>query len=313
MSEKAPSSIENALAVAVATRKMRRRAKNALKEKRQAEIARVRAERDMANRQHQKEVREKEQRLRLLQTQIDELRKDFHKRLAVHKYAAELTVQDTPNYIVILQAKLCREIHRMCVEDSQLKLLRKADADFAKFAYKQMIDVEQEKDHLEVEVLNSMVKLEMQQRELQEEYNDQVRKQRLEVVDIQKHICHDVEQWKEPGIDAIMDNLSILNSKLKRQQIQPTKSPPPEPTKSPSPEPHDDGEISLDELQTSDHSIDKLLEDEDETKLHSSWDTFQARWSPLDNCDVQKQASHRRSSMLNGTLWRSEKQSIHMS
>jgi hypothetical protein len=53
------------------------------------------------------------------------LLRDFHKDVAIHNYAAELKVKETPSYIVILQAKLCREIHRMCAEDNQLKLLRK--------------------------------------------------------------------------------------------------------------------------------------------------------------------------------------------
>ena len=247
-----------------------------------AKIAMIRAQRELANKAHAKEVQEKEQRIRLLHARIKMLRKDFHKHAVVHRYAAELKDENVPSYIVVLQAKLCREVHHMCVDEAQLKLAKRLAAEMATFANKQMMDLEQERSLLEVKVLNSMAQLEIQQKELQREYNEKVREQRLEVVDIQKEICQDSSHLDESGIDNIMDRLSMLNTKLKRQT-----------------EPQD--ELTLDDLKKDRHdsnnSLDEMLASE--KSLNNSWNSFTVERTARDQ--------PRRNGMLMAKTWRSEK------
>jgi len=248
------------------------------------QIAMIRAQREMANKAHEKEVQEKEQRIRLLRARIKMLRKDFHKHAAVHQYAAELKDENVPSYIVVLQAKLCREVHHMCVDEAQLKLSKRIAGKLAKFANKQVMDLEQERSLLEVQVLNSMAQLEVQQKELQQEYSEKVREQRMAVVDIQKEIGQ--ESWEEEsGIDNIMDRLSMLNTKLKHQT-----------------EPQD--ELTLDDLkkdrEDSNHSLDDMLAS-GEKALHNSWN------APFTK-DKHVKATRRGSGMFGGAkTWQSEK------
>ena len=257
--------------------------RSALKDSLRAEIGLMRAARKMAIENHAKEVQEKEQRIRLLRARIKTSLRDFHKYLAIHNYAAELKVQDTPSYIVILQAKLCRELHRMCAADNQLKFLRKDVKRLGTFALKQLRDMEQEKSDLEVQVVNGMVKLEAQQKLLQEEYNEKVHQQRLQVVGIQKNITRqDARYWEDSSLDHLMDRLSILNTKLKLQT-----------------KPED--EITLDDLKadfSKTRSLDQMLKEEKSldnspSAYHESWS---ATWSVG---DVQK--SDEESSLHNST------------
>jgi type II secretory pathway component PulJ len=239
----------------------------------------------MASKDHARVVQEKEQRIRLLQTRITTLRKDFHKHVPIHKYAAELKVKETPSYIIILQAKLCREVHRMCAEETQLTLCKSTVKSLGKFCLKQVREMEQEQSQLELEVLNGMARLEVQQKELQEDDNEKVHQQRLQVVDIQKNFSEDTRAWENSGIDSIMDRLSILNTNLKRQ----TKP--------------QDAEITLDDLKADrpkSSSLDFMLGEKKNT-LHGSWSAAE------DEMQDRNKGVKRRGSMFATSTWRSEK------
>lgn len=193
------------------------------KDKLQTQIDMIRAQRETSNWEHEKEVQEKKQRIRLLWAWVGLLRKDFHKHNVVHRYAAELKDENIPSYIMVLQAKLCQEVHHMCIDEAQLKLAKRIAGKLVNFLSKQIMDLEQEQSELEVKVLNTMAQLEIQQKELQQEYNEKVRKQRLEVVDIQKETGQQESWERESGIDSIMGWLSMLNTKLKKQPSRTTR------------------------------------------------------------------------------------------
>lgn len=153
--------------------------------------------------------------------------------------------------------KACRELHRMCAEDNQLKLLRKDVKRLGTFALKQLRDMEQEKSDLEVQVVNGMVKLDAQQKLLREEYNEKVHQQRLQVVGIQKDISQDSRAWEDSRLDNLMDRLSILNTNLKLQT-----------------EPQD--EITLDDVKadlSKTRCLDQMLKEEKSpaSAFHGSW------------------------------------------
>jgi uncharacterized membrane protein YkoI len=252
------------------------------------QIELIRGAREMASNDHARVVQEKKQRIRLLQMRITTLRKDFHKHAPIHKYAAELKVMETPSYIIILQAKLCREVHRMCAEDNQLKLCKSNVKSLGKFCLKQVREMEQEQSQLELEVLNGMARLEAQQKELQEDYNEKVHQQRLQVVGIQKNMSEDTRAWEDSGIDNIMDRLSILNTNLKRQT-----------------EPQD-AEITLDDLkadQLKSSSLDLMLGEKKST-WHGSWSAGE------DEKQDRNKRVKRRGSMFATSTWRSEKHEI---
>jgi hypothetical protein len=249
--------IEKSVPKVVSNERSKKHDRSALKDNLRAEIDLMRAARKKAIENHAREVQEKKQRIRLLQARINTLLRDFHKYVAIHNYAVELKVQDMPSYIVILQAKLCRELHRMCAEDNQLKLLRKDVKRLGTFALKQLRDMEQEKSDLEVQVVNGMVKLDAQQKLLREEYNEKVHQQRLQVVDIQKDISQDSRAWEDSRLDNLMDRLSILNTNLKLQT-----------------EPQD--EITLDDLKadlSKTRRLDQMLKEEKSpaSAFHGSW------------------------------------------
>jgi hypothetical protein len=252
------------------------------------QIELIREAREMAAKDHARVVQEKEQRIRLLQTRISTVRKDFYKHVPIHMYAAELKVQEVPSYIIILQAKLCREVHRMCAEDNQLTFCKNTVRSLGKFCLKQVREMEQEKSQLEVEVLNGMARLEVQQKELQEDYNEKVYQQRLQVVDIQRNFTEERRAGEDSGIDSIMNRLSILNTNLKRQT-----------------EPQDE-EITLDDLQADrikSSSLDVML-GEKKTAWHGSWSGAD------DETQDRTKGVKRRGSMFATKTWRSEKHEV---
>lgn len=149
--------------------------------------------------------------------------------------------------------------------------------------------MEQERSDLEVQVVNGMVKLEAEQRVLQEEYNEKVHQQRLQVVDIQKKMSQDARVWEESGLDNLVDRLSILNTSLKRQT-----------------EPQD--EITLDDLKadrSKSCSLDQMLEEEHSASaFHESWSATES----VDEKQDRRKRDKRRS--MSVVTWRSEKQEI---
>lgn len=250
------------------------------------QIAMIRAQREMANKAHEKYVQEVEQRIRVLHARINMLRKDFHKHAVVHRYAADLKNENVPSYIVVLQAKLCREVHNMCVDEAQLKLAKRLNRKLVKFANKQCMDLEQEKSLIEVQMLNSMAEVEIQQKELQQEYSEKLREQRMAVADIQMEISQvpAIEEKPTAGIDSIMDRLSMLNANMKKQE-----------------EPQD--ELTLEDLkkcrENSHQSLDDML-GESEKSLQNSWN------APFTG-KKEGRAERRGSGLLGAKIWMSEK------
>mmetsp|Transcript_11322 Transcript_11322/g.17513 ORF Transcript_11322/g.17513 Transcript_11322/m.17513 type:complete len:355 (-) Transcript_11322:24-1088(-) len=73
---------------------------------------------------HEKDIKESELRLLGLNKQYDHLRLEFDEESSLYPYAASLQdPTNTPNYILVLQAKLCRAVHRMCLMEQHLKML----------------------------------------------------------------------------------------------------------------------------------------------------------------------------------------------
>ena len=280
---------ENGVKVAtkcVMTDTKKKRALPDAKDNLRTQIAMIRAQREMANKANEKDVQEKEQRIRVLHARINMLRKDFHKHAVVHRYAAELKDENVPSYIVVLQAKLCREVHNMCVDEAQLKLAKRIASKLAKFGNKQCMDLEQEKSLIQVQLLNSMAEVEIQQKELQQEYSEKVREQRMAVADIQMEIgqVQSSHEASNAGIDSIMDRLSMLNTNMKKQA-----------------EPQD--ELTLEDLKKDRENPNQSLDDmlgESEKSLHNSWN------APFTG-EKQGGTGRRGSGLLGAKIWMSEK------
>ena len=124
--------------------------------------------------------------------------KDF----PVHVYASELKDGGMPSYILVLQAQVCRAVHLMCVDTTQLHLLERTKDALT------LLAKHQEAVQLDRVLWAVEAKVELQQQE--EELRKVGAEQELAVLQqscvITNESYADVSQPALPGIDNLVEN-----------------------------------------------------------------------------------------------------------
>jgi hypothetical protein len=161
-----------------------------LKNKMRKEIERIRHERERSKETHAQEMEHLRQRLAEIQAKMEQVRS---RECPVHRYASLLKDEKFPNYILILQAQVCRQVHYMGVDDAQLRLAKKTRRSLKKFSRKQR------KKQLEraLRAVEAKVDINEDQQKLQHEHNKQA----------------------SPGIDHLVDEISKLKEESPEEEI----------------------------------------------------------------------------------------------
>jgi hypothetical protein len=204
-----------------------------LKNKMRKEIERIRHERERSKETHAQEMKHLRQRLVEIQAKMEQVRS---RECPVHRYASLLKGEKFPNYILILQAQVCRQVHYMCVDDAQLRLEKKTLRSLEKFLRKQhekQLERALWAVEAKVELLEQQVDINEEQQKLQHEHNKQA----------------------SPGIDHLVDKISKLKEESPEEEII--------------------FEDLRDGTRKTVHSLDQLLQESMKslTAFHESWST----------------------------------------
>ena len=157
------------------------------KKKMREEIQGIRQNREFSKATHAQEMNNLREHLVQIQERMKQVRS---KECPVHQYASLLKNEMTPNYIIILQAQVCKQVHNMCVDVAQLRLLENTLVTLKELAK------EQEERQLEIILWGLEAKVELQQEEANIE---------------EEQIHDDKNDAKEAsGIDHLVDELSKL-------------------------------------------------------------------------------------------------------
>jgi hypothetical protein len=161
-----------------------------VKKKMREEIQRIRQERELSKTSHAQVMENLRQHLVQIQERMKQAKS---KECPVHQYASLLKNEMTPSNIIILQAQVCRQVHYMCVDVAQLRLLENTLVTLKELAK------EQEERQLERILWYTGAKVELQQQEAHTEEEQNKRK-------------HDDKNDAEEasGIDDLVDKLSKL-------------------------------------------------------------------------------------------------------
>lgn len=118
-------SIANTLASVVTDILQENQERNAAKEELKKAIERVRQERQEASNRHKRRMERK-------RAHLDSLKQTWNTRrqqeLPLHQYACELkglSMNPPPSHILLLQARVMRAVHQLCVATAQLQLLER--------------------------------------------------------------------------------------------------------------------------------------------------------------------------------------------
>jgi hypothetical protein len=167
-----------------------------LKNKMRKEIERIRQEREHSKEAHDQNMKHLQQRLVEIQDKMEQVRS---RECPVHRYASLLKDEMIPNYILILQAQVCRQVHYMCVDAAQLRLTQKTLEILKKFSRKQ----HEKQLERALWAVDAKVELLEQVVEINEE------QQKLEL--------HNKQAL--PGIDHLIDNLSKVKNESSEEEI----------------------------------------------------------------------------------------------
>lgn len=238
-------SIANSIANAVTDIISESQQRSMLKEKMREKIQRIRQKRELSQATHAQEMENLRQHLAKIQERMEQVRS---KECPLHRYASLLKNEMTPNYIIILQAQVCRQVHNMCVDVTQLRLLENTLVTLKE------LTKEQEERHLERILWDRDIQAKVESQHQEVDTEEDKKKQ--------KH--DDKKDAKEAsGIDHLVDKLSKLKE---------------DPTEE---------EISVQDLKEdkkrSVSSLEQLLEEslKSRTAFHESWSSDDNRGSMI--------------------------------
>lgn len=180
-----------------------------------AEIEQIRRERLEAKKEHEAHLKEISQHISSLKVSFIKKRKELKIR-SIQEYAAELKDDTTPSSILILQSNLCRALHHLFVERSQLKLVTNITKDLAALTDKQVSKLEEEKSHLEIKVLNKMAEVQQQEEKYKKACLKTIQNQSIEITQIQNKLD---SQRSDSNLDRLATKISKLNTQLSSRKL----------------------------------------------------------------------------------------------
>jgi 23S rRNA pseudoU1915 N3-methylase RlmH len=172
-----------------------------LKKELKAEVQRVCQEREQANSAHANEMKDMRQKIMLMKQRLDMA---LSKWYPLYLYACELRSVYTCNYVLVIQAQLCRQVHLMTACGKQLRLAKQTKA--------RLTELVEEQEEKQLERIKNLVK---EQDKLQQQVDG----------------IEDTLEAKEPKdyaddsgvseIDKIVRKLSQLSMELHNKRVEP--------------------------------------------------------------------------------------------
>ena len=153
-----------------------------------AELLRIRLERQIDTQIHNDEVDSLHNRLATTRKALEVKLAEMNEDVALHQYAKVLKSNKMPSYILVLQAKVLRNLHHFCIADAQLKLVQKQSAELISAMKEHRLDLMFEQSQVQKEGLNYMVQLQMEDEELSTSFSHTMQRQSEEMIKLHELI-----------------------------------------------------------------------------------------------------------------------------
>jgi hypothetical protein len=186
-----------------------------LSEKLNAQIVRIRLERDFAKQQQFQLLDDKHQTLKKLQKVFFQRQDVFFKDNSVRRYAPYMRSSEMPTYLLVLQSKVLKSLHQLCVLQAQKVLVEAQSKHTVAGMRREIIKLEEEHTELEIKMLNFMVQIQSEEQTMHTSYESLLSTQTEELEVLREAVDEDDEL--EKIIDQIA-NESVMALKYAQER-----------------------------------------------------------------------------------------------
>ena len=146
------------------------------------EIVRIRQERFIQNQRREEMVTTMKHGLEMIHQALDVKNAELKEDMALHQYAKVLKDTKTPSYILILQAKVLRNLHHFCIMDCQLKLAEQQTEHLIAAMKEEKFELLLEQSKVQQEGMEIMLRLQMEDERLSNSFRQVMRQQNEEML-----------------------------------------------------------------------------------------------------------------------------------
>lgn len=150
--------------------------------------------------EHEKEKRVLLKDFRKVTEKLDAMQRDFRQQGAsLRKYCGPVKseLQNDPSYVMRMQAQLCKAMHSMGINDHQLELVQKQTDGAIKCEKDQIAQATEEKTHRELKLMNELMGLDTEKRDIETEFTAELEKITKECEALEHQIAENEESDEE--------------------------------------------------------------------------------------------------------------------
>ncbi len=134
------------------------------------EILRIQTERNLEFKKHQTAIYAETLKLKELSKLYHQRSKAFLRDSSIRRYAPFVKANNIPTCVHVLQASQLRSLHQMCVLDYQKRLVDKHSSRMISAMRRAIAKMADEKTHVDVQMLNTMVRVQSEEQAMQQSY-----------------------------------------------------------------------------------------------------------------------------------------------
>lgn len=208
----------------------------------QAEVEAAKLERQLRRENYAEEIANLEAALARTTEAFTTAHEEFHRDFSIRQYTPSIKHNKLPSYIVILQAKVLRNVHHLCVVDSQYKMMQSQAEKLTAHIKKSARELSEEGAREQMDLVNQMMRLQGEEEEMREGYMSTVRRQSTELVELKKQLpknqlrrdsssittnttastsASSASIWDdtEMDLDRLVDSLTELGTRIQNRKV----------------------------------------------------------------------------------------------
>jgi hypothetical protein len=185
------------------------------KAKLHSQILRVKVERDFEKQRQEQKMALLTQKLEDANKKFDEMITMFLGDVSLRSYAPYMRSNVVPSYLVILQAQVLSQLHKLCVVTEQARLVDKLSNAIIAECRKESFVLTEEKTRLELKLVNSMAKVQAEEVAMHEKYGAKLKKQTKKIKKLKKVVKQDdeidnlIEQIADQGVRDLRNSTTV--------------------------------------------------------------------------------------------------------
>ena len=161
----------------------------------QQKIRDTRQQRQQALLQQEQELEDIQHGLERATDAFDKAHEAFHRDISIAQYTSAIKEKNPqlPAYVLVLQSKVLRNVHHLCVVDAQLRLLEEQSNEMMAMVKQQARRTTEEGTEVEKDLLSSLVEVQRQETDLRDSFRDVLHNQCKTTKQLQKSISMSLE------------------------------------------------------------------------------------------------------------------------